>query len=182
MMNIFSIFSKKLFIFTAVLLLITNYGLSQPNIPVPNRNIILHAETKDFPKISLLDKNKNIEYFINFNNKITVINFWATWCAPCKKEMPSLNKLVEIVGKNNIQVIGVNVEGVTYDKAKAFLDDLKVTNFDTFFDQDLQLVKQLSLRGVPTTLLINKEGKEFARVVGSINFEDSKFIDWIKQF
>ncbi|NCV24286.1 MAG: TlpA family protein disulfide reductase, partial [Proteobacteria bacterium] len=89
---------------------------------------------------------------------------------------------VEIVGKNNIQVIGVNVEGVTYDKAKAFLDDLKVTNFDTFFDKDLQLVKQLSLRGVPTTLLINKEGKEFARVVGSINFEDSKFIDWIKQF
>ena len=105
MMNIFSIFSKKLFIFTAVLLLITNYGLSQPNIPVPSRNIILHAETKDFPKIALLDKNKNTEYFINFNNKITVINFWATWCAPCKKEMPSLNKLVEIVGKNNIQVI-----------------------------------------------------------------------------
>ncbi|NCW79827.1 MAG: TlpA family protein disulfide reductase [Pelagibacteraceae bacterium] len=144
--------------------------------------MILHAETKDFPKIALLDKNKNTEYFINFNNKITVVNFWATWCAPCKKEMPSLNKLVEIVGKNNIQVIGVNVEGVTYDKAKAFLDDLKVTNFDTFFDQDLQLVKQLSLRGVPTTLLINKEGKEFARVVGSINFEDRKFIDWIKQF
>jgi len=100
MMNIFSIFSKKLFIFTAVLLLITNYGLSQPNIPVPSRNIILHAETKDFPKIALLDKNKNTEYFINFNNKITVINFWATWCAPCKKEMPSLNKLVEIIGKN----------------------------------------------------------------------------------
>ena len=166
----------------AFLLLSTNYCLSQPNIPVPFKNIILHEKPKDFPKITLEDRkiSKDIEVF--FNKKITILNFWATWCAPCKEEMPSLDQLIDILGQDYAEVLAINVESVSYKISKAFLDELKIKNFDSFFDKDLKTVKKLALRGVPTTLLINSDGKEFARVVGSINFSDKKFVDWIKNF
>jgi hypothetical protein len=90
--------------------------------------------------------------------------------------------LVDVLGRDYVEVLAVNVESVSYKKSKAFLDELKIKNFDSFFDKDLKTVKKLVLRGVPTTLLINREGKEFARVVGSINFSDKKFVDWIKNF
>jgi len=181
-MNIFTIFSKKLSILITLLLLSTNYCLSQPNIPVPSKNIILHEKPKDFPKITLEDKKTGSDIDVIFNKQITVINFWATWCAPCKEEMPSLDRLVDILGPEYIEIIAVNVETVDYKKSKQFLDDLKVKNFDSYFDKDLKVIKKLRLRGVPTTLLINKEGKEFARIVGSIDFADKKFISWIRNF
>ena len=181
-MSIFTIFSKKLSILIALLLLITNYCLSQPNIPVPSKNIILHEKPKDFPKITLEDKKTASDIDVIFNKQITVINFWATWCAPCKEEMPSLDRLVDILGPKYVEIIAVNVETVEYKKSKQFLDDLKVKNFDSYFDKDLKVIKKLRLRGVPTTLLINKEGKEFARIVGSIDFADKKFISWIGNF
>jgi thiol-disulfide isomerase/thioredoxin len=96
--------------------------------------------------------------------------------------MPSLDRLVDILGPKYIEIIAVNVETVDYKKSKQFLDDLKVKNFDSYFDKDLKVIKKLRLRGVPTTLLINKEGKEFARIVGSIDFADKEFISWIKNF
>jgi thiol-disulfide isomerase/thioredoxin len=181
-MNIFTIFLKKLSILVAFLLLSTNYCLSQPNIPAPFKNIILHEKPKDFPKITLEDRKINKDIEVVFTKKITVLNFWATWCAPCKEEMPSLDQLVDVLGRDYVEVLAINVESVSYKKSKAFLDELKIKNFDSFFDKDLKIVKKLALRGVPTTLLINREGKEFARVVGSINFSDKKFVDWIKNF
>ncbi len=182
MMNFFSIYFKKLTIFITVLLLITNYCLSQQNFPAPSKNIILHEKPKDFPKIVLEDKKTGKDIEVIFSKKITVVNFWATWCAPCKEEMPSLDKMVSILGTNYAEVIAIYVEAIEYQKSKIFLDDLKIKNFDSFFDKDLKVVKKLALRGVPTTILIDQSGKEFARVMGSIDFADKKFINWIKNF
>ena len=181
-MNIFKVFLKKLSILVALLLLITNYCLSQPNIPIPFKNIILHEKPKDFLKITLEDRKISKEIEVIFTKKITLLNFWATWCAPCKEEMPSLDKLINILGGEYIEVLGVNIESVSYKTSKKFLDELKIKNFDSLFDKNLKMVKKLSLRGIPTTILINSEGREFARVIGSIDFSDKKFIDWIKNF
>jgi len=181
-MNIFSNYFIKFTFLVSLLLLITNYGLSQQNFPSPYKNIILHDKPKDVPLITLENKKEGKDIDIYFKKKVTVINFWATWCAPCKEEMPSLDKMVNLLGKNNVEIIAINVEAIDYQKSKLFLDDLKIKNFDSFFDKDLRVVKKLSLRGVPTTLLVNQEGKEFARVIGSIDFADAKFISWVKNF
>ncbi len=97
-----------------------------------------------------------------------------------KKEMPKLDKLVSILGKKQVSVLAINIENISYSKAKAFLDNLKVKNFDTFFDPKLKLVRELTLKGVPTTLILNEKGYEIARILGDLNFEDKKFIEWIK--
>jgi len=146
------------------------------------KNLVLTKKPKTYENVIFNDANQNSVNLSDFKGKLLILNFWATWCAPCKEEMPSLDRLVDILGPEYVEIIAVNVETVYYKKSKQFLDDLKVKNFDSYFDKDLKVIKKLRLRGVPTTLLINKEGKEFARIVGSIDFADKEFISWIKNF
>ena len=101
------------------------------------------------------------------------------WCAPCKKEMPSLDLLSKNQNLNNLKIFAVNVGKDSIDKSKKFFKDLNVQNLELYFDPPETLAKKLYLRGIPTTILFNKKGEEFARIVGTIDFNDSKFIDWL---
>jgi thiol-disulfide isomerase/thioredoxin len=111
-----------------------------------------------------------------------IINFWATWCAPCKKEMPSLDRFYQDKNFKNLQVFAVNMEQPNKLTTKKFFTDLNIKKLEIFFDGDLNFVKQLKLRGVPTTVLINKKGEEFARILGEINFQDEKFLKWLSKY
>ena len=67
-------------------------------------------------------------------------------------------------------------------KTKNFFNDLNIQNLEIFFDSNLNLVNEFKLRGVPTTILINKKGQEFARIIGEVNFQDKKFLKWLKKY
>ena len=67
-------------------------------------------------------------------------------------------------------------------KLISFFKDLNIKNFEPYFDSPTTLAKTFSLRGVPTSILFNKNGEEFARIIGSINFDDTKFINWLKNY
>ena len=72
------------------------------------------------------------------------------------------------------------MEQPNHSKAKKFFEDLKIKKLEIFFDKNFTFVKEFKLRGVPTTILINKKGEEFARIIGEINFEDKIFLKWIQ--
>ena len=74
------------------------------------------------------------------------------------------------------------MENPNSQKAKNFFSDLKIKKLEIFFDPNLNFVKKLKLRGVPTTILINKNGEEFARITGAINFKDRKFLNWLAAY
>mgnify|MGYP002855825145 CR=1 FL=1 len=96
-----------------------------------------------------------------------ILNFWATWCAPCKREMPSLEKLTNQFPQ--VKVYAINMEKPNKLYAMDFFKSIGVTSLDIYFDPDFKLVKQFKMRGLPTSILIDKNGKEFGRVVGEIN-------------
>ena len=106
----------------------------------------------------------------------------ATWCAPCKKEMPSLDKLYKDKRFKNLKIFAVNMEEPNKLKTEKFFIDLNIKNLEIFFDESLSFVKKFQLRGVPTTVLINKSGKEFARIIGEVDFQDRKFVRWLAQY
>ena len=108
-----------------------------------------------------------------------LLNFWATWCAPCKEEMPSLDKLLTNKNLNNLKIFTIYVGNDSIAKSQKFFDDLKIKNLNFYYDNPKTLAKKLSLRGIPTSILFNKDGKEFARIIGSIDFENEKFIEWL---
>ena len=144
----------------------------------PFKNILVLDEPKVYKEIIFQDREGNQ---INLNSinteEIYILNFWATWCAPCKDEMPSLDKLQEIEG---IFIYPINMEDKNLNNVDKFYKDLKIKNLNVYFDQGLKLVKVFTLRGVPTTIILNKNKEMIARISGSVDFEDEKFISWIK--
>ena len=150
----------------------------EPNI----KNLVIHKQNKKLKNITFLDVDNKLINLNEFTGQLVIINFWATWCAPCKEEMPSLDKLQANPELDKIKIFPINIGKETLDKVNKFFVDLNIKNFEPYFDPPTTLAKMFSLRGVPTTILINKEGQEFARLIGSIEFEDKNFINWIKKY
>ena len=146
------------------------------------KNIVIHKDLKVYDNVIFLDKNDKKINIKEFNGNLLLLNFWATWCEPCKEEMPSLDKLQINENLSNLKVFAINISQENKNKVDNFFKDLNIKNFDPYFDAPTTLAKTFSLRGVPTSILLDKDGKEFARIIGSINFDDKKFINWFKTY
>ncbi|MDC6465538.1 TlpA disulfide reductase family protein [Pelagibacteraceae bacterium] len=157
-------------------------SISQTNEDVPLNNIALNETPKPISTVIFEDFLGNKINLKDYQGKLIIINFWATWCAPCKKEMPSLDSLYQNDTFKNLKIFAVNMEEPNQLKTKKFFSDMKIKKLEIFFDSNLNFVKEFKLRGVPTTILINKEGKEFARIIGEINFKDKKFLKWLAKY
>ena len=146
------------------------------------KNIVIHKIPKTYDNDIFLDKNDQKININEYKGKLLLLNFWAVWCEPCKEEMPSLDKLQANPELDKIKIFPINIGKETLDKVNKFFEDLNIKNFEPYFDPPTTLAKKFSLRGVPTSILINKEGEEFARIMGSIDFEDKNFVNWIKKY
>ena len=143
----------------------------------PFKNILALDKPKSYKEIVFQDIDDGEINLKKINSdKIYVLNFWATWCAPCREEMPSLDKLHT---KDGIFVFPINLEDKNLKKIDKFYKDLNIKNITTYFDEELELLKVFSIRGVPTTIILNTNKDEIARITGSIDFLDKKFITWL---
>ena len=157
-------------------------SISQTNEDVPLNNIAINEIPKPISSLIFEDFSGNEINLKDFKGKLVIINFWATWCAPCKEEMPSLDNLYKSNEFKNLKIFAVNMEPPNYLKTEKFFNDLKIEKVKIFFDKKLNFVNEFKLRGVPTTILVNKEGEEFARIIGSIDFQDKKFTKWLSNY
>ena len=146
------------------------------------KNIIIHKKAKGYDSITFLDAQKRIIKLNDYNGNLILLNFWATWCAPCKEEMPSLDFLKTHKDLTKLKIFPINVGKDDIKKSEFFFKELKIQNLELYFDPPSTLAKKFSLRGIPTSIFFNKEGKEFARIVGSIDFKDEKFINWLSTY
>ena len=146
------------------------------------KNIVIHKVPKTYDNVIFLD-NKDQKVNINdFQGNLLILNFWATWCEPCKEEMPSLDNLQLNPELNNIKIFAINIGQENIIKVNNFFIDLDIKSLKPYFDPPKTLAKKFALRGLPTSIIINKQGKEFARIIGSIDFEEENFINWIKRY
>ena len=157
-------------------------SITQSNEDVPVNNIALNETPRPIPSIVFEDFDGNQVNLSDYNGKLIIINFWATWCAPCKEEMSSLDNLYLDNNFKNLEIFAVNMEQPNALKTKNFFIELNIKKLKIFFDRNLNFVKEFKLRGVPTSILINKEGEEFARIIGAIDFQDKKFVKWLSKY
>ena len=146
------------------------------------KNIVIHKDLKVYDNVIFLDKNDKKINIKEFNGNLLLLNFWATWCGPCKEEMPSLDRLQVKQNLSNLKIFAINISQESKKEVDSFFEDLNIKNFDPYFDAPTTLAKTFTLRGVPTSILIDKNGKEFARIMGSIDFNDQIFINWLKTY
>jgi len=169
---------KLLTIFIYLITISLGHTGEKPDI----KNLILTKNLKSYENIIFKDKNQKDVNLDDYKGKLIILNFWATWCAPCKEEMPSLDSLQVNTDLYNLKIFPINIGQENLTKSEYFFKDLKTKNLDIYFDSPVTLAKKFSLRGVPTTIFFNKEGKEFARIIGSIDFNKKEFINWLKSY
>ena len=169
---------KLLIIFIYLTTANFSYALEKSDL----KNLVLIKNPKLYEDVTFMDINQKSVNLDDFKGKLIIINFWATWCAPCKEEMPSLDNLQSNTKFNNLKIFPINIGQEDISKSESFFKELNIKNLDIYIDAPVTLAKKLSLRGVPTTILFNKQGKEFARIIGSIDFNDKEFINWLKNY
>ncbi len=146
------------------------------------KNLKIHKEPKKVNNIIFKNFDDITISLNDFKGKLVVINFWATWCAPCREEMPSLDILQSNKNFEDLIVLPINVGKENKEKAKKFFNDLKIKNLKLYYDDSVKLANTFSLIGLPTTIFIDKDGDEFARIIGSVDFGDQNFIKWLSNY
>ena len=169
---------KLLLIFIFLMVSNVGYALEKPNI----KNLVLSKNPKIYEEIVFKDSSGEDVSLYDFKGKLLILNFWATWCAPCREEMPSLDSLQSNSNFDNLKIFPINIGQENFSKSDSFFKELGIQNLEIYFDAPITLAKKFSLRGVPTTILFNKKGEEFGRIMGSIDFNNLEFINWLKQY
>ncbi|MDC3107900.1 redoxin domain-containing protein [Paracoccaceae bacterium] len=133
------------------------------------RKFIFSDGTKALPNPLVLDIDENV-IEIGSNDDILVINFWATWCAPCKKEMPSLNDLAENLKYDDVRIITVASGRNSKEAIEGFFSDNNLVNLNKFRDPKGKIAISYGVTALPTTVVIDPSGKEIGRIIGDIDW------------
>ena len=173
-------FLTLIFSIISLLLLTTNFSLSTEKSEIGN--VIIYENTVKHSDVVFKNINNEDINLIKFKNNLIILNFWATWCLPCRLEIPYLDQLQINEKLSNIIILPINVGREGKEKPKIFFSELNVKNLEIFFDTSSNLANKFMLRGLPTTVFINKNGEEFARIVGWYDFSNEKFINWLKEY
>jgi thiol-disulfide isomerase/thioredoxin len=109
----------------------------------------------------------------DFKGKTVLLNLWATWCAPCREEMPSLDRLEKELGSDKFEVVALALDRGGADAARKFLDGIKVQNLKLYVDSSTRAGSALRIVGMPTTILIGPDGREIGRLPGPAEWDSA---------
>ena len=163
--------SKKIFFFFFLIFFSNNTlaadSLKDLDVSIPFPNLaILNSKEKPFV----------FEFEKNTVKKGYVINFWATWCIPCKKEIPDLSLLNVKLKKYNIDVLTISIDKKDIKDQLSFLFNNGASDLSHFFDKEMKIYKSLKLRGIPTTVLVNKKGLIVSKHEGIFKWGEDKVV------
>lgn len=128
--------------------------------------LLVRPKPLDLPEFTFAAADGKSKSLADFRGKIVLLNIWATWCVPCREEMPALDALETKLGGKDFAVVAVNIDKGGPEKAAAFLKETGATQLTLYTDPSGKLFSTLKAVGMPTTLLIDRDGKEIARLVG----------------
>ena len=146
------------------------HGLVQPKERVP------------FPNIPFLDEHGTTKTIAFFRGKVVVLNFWATWCPPCVKEIPSLQRLEQRLPREAYAVLAISQDKGGVAVVKTFLQRIGATDFPLYVDPKGQLYRDLGIRGLPTTIVVGNDGFVEARMEGPAEWDKDEFISYLLAF
>lgn len=133
------------------------------------KKLAIHTDSVPLPDAALVDATDAPRSLAEYRGKWVVLNFWATWCAPCRKEMPSLSRLQSAMPE--IAVVPVATGRNAVPGIEKFFAEAEVTNLPILRDPKSELARQTGVMGLPVTLIVNPDGAEVARLIGDAEWD-----------
>ena len=132
------------------------------------------TEPKPAPELTFLDAQGNQLSLADFRGKVVILNLWATWCAPCRREMPSLDRLQAAHGDDGLQVLPLSLDRGEIDKIEAFYEEVGLPNLGIYHDPKAAAGRAFGAYGLPTTIVIDREGREIGRLLGPAEWDSDE--------
>ena len=167
-------------VFLSVLLTFTSLGVTTSTAFSQNlnelrvgemKNVVIHKAPKPLADFTFQDGMNKTHHISDFKGKVVLVNFWATWCAPCRKEMPSIDRLQEEMASDNFTVLAISQDLQGIERVKKFLKALNIEHLAALNDKTIKSGRAAGVFGLPATLIINKNGLEVARLVGPAEWD-----------
>ena len=135
---------------------------------------------RDLPEIRFVDGTGQELGLAEYRGEGLVVNFWATWCAPCVREMPALDRLHAALRGSGVVVLALSGDRGGASVVEGFYKTHEIDNLETLLDKNMATARALGVRGLPTTLLIDGEGREIGRLVGAAEWDAADAVDLIR--
>ena len=129
---------------------------------------------KPVPELSFFDAEGNEVTLADFEGDVVVLNLWATWCAPCRREMPSLDRLQAELREDGLSVIALSLDRGDVAKVRDFFDELEIANLAVYHDPTAGAGRELGAPGLPTTVVIDRTGQEVGRLLGPAEWDSAE--------
>ncbi len=139
------------------------------------QKLVVHSTPRNLSDFTL-DLPDGAKPISAFRGQFLIINFWATWCAPCRREMPQFEHLQTLLSAYPVQIMTVSLDRGQRDKPDAFLEELGIVSLLQGHDGQQAIARQIGLFGVPTTILVDREGRERARLQGEAEWDSAEAV------
>lgn len=144
-------------------------GRRAPGMPA----FVYKKAPEPLAEVNFIDESGAAKTLADFKGKTVLLNLWATWCAPCREEMPSLERLQQALGSDKFEVVALAVDRTGPEAARKFLDSINVKSLTLYSDPTTRSGSALKAIGMPTTILINAEGNEIGRLPGPAEWDSA---------
>jgi thiol-disulfide isomerase/thioredoxin len=135
---------------------------------------------KPVPELTFFDAEGNEVRLADFQGEVVVLNLWATWCAPCRREMPSLDRLQAADGGDGLEVIALSLDRGDVAKIREFFEELGISSLAIYHDPQARASRELGAPGLPTTIVIDRAGQEVGRLLGPAEWDSDEALAVIK--
>ena len=140
------------------------------------------GEPSPLPELHFVDGDGRAMSLADFHGRVVLLNLWATWCVPCRKEMPTLDRLQAQLGGSGFEVIALSVDRSGLAAVKPFYAQLDLRSLGIYLDQGGKATQALKTVGVPTTLLIDRDGREIGLKLGPAAWDAPEMIAVIRRY
>ena len=145
------------------------------------KKMTIASNTTSVPKTIFFDIGGKELTLNDFKGRLTLVNFWATWCAPCRKEMPSLEELSNQIGGDTFQVVTIATMRSSEEAVKKFFNDNNIIDLPKFRDPKGHLARASGVAALPLTILLDRNGNEISRLIGDADWSQDETIEFIKK-
>jgi thiol-disulfide isomerase/thioredoxin len=146
----------------------------------PPKNFVMHDAPKPVAAIHFENGEGQPHNLADFKGKVVVLNIWATWCVPCRKEMPALDRLQANLGSPDFEVVPVSIDRGGIETVRKFYTEIGVHDVGIYIDSSGKVLQALGALGLPTTLLIDRAGREIGRIVGPTEWDAPEIVEFLR--